>query len=97
MPFEWFVKHVYGHFNSNSNLCHNVFLIENISFLDSSSDESGYRPSRTNLLTPRNTRMGSNIGGVHTLGLSNKLKSRTHVFCTKTIIYPENCTTCGKR
>jgi len=75
----------------------NVFLIENISLLDSSSDESGYRRSRTDLLTPRNTCMGSNIGGVHTLGLSNKLKSRTHVFCTKTVIYPENCTTCGKR
>lgn len=64
---------------------------------DSSSDESGCCPSRTNLLTPRNACIGSNIGGVHTLGLSNKLNSRTHIFCTKTIIYPENCTPCGKR
>jgi hypothetical protein len=70
---------------------------ENISLLDSSSDELGYLPSRTDLLTPRNKCVGSNIGGVNTLGLSNKLKSRTHVFNSKTVMYPEICTPCGKR
>ncbi|XP_023715210.1 rac GTPase-activating protein 1 isoform X2 [Cryptotermes secundus] len=61
------------------------------------TDEHGWGSNQMTPLTSRNTNMSSNVRGGHSLGLSNKLKVRTHDFCTKTIIYPENCGPCGKR
>lgn len=63
----------------------------------SESDERGWGSNQMTPLTSRNTNMSSNVRGGHSLGLSNKLNSRTHDFCSKTIIYPENCGPCGKR
>jgi hypothetical protein len=61
------------------------------------TDQSGCCPSRINLMMPRNTCVGSNTDGVHTLGLSNELNIRTHIFLSmKNIAYMKH-PACHKR